>query len=100
MKMLYYDRIDFSEGIDVNKTRASKECDICYYRFFLSYSFKLQTNVCNRYHDLLMMSVNLSDFAILNVNGPDYCCFISLISENEATNLIQNADLTEKSVTL
>ena len=47
-----------------------------------------------------MMSVNLSDFAILNVNGPDYCCFISLISENEATNLIQNADLTEKSVTL
>ena len=24
--MLYYDRIDFSEGIDVNKTSASKEC--------------------------------------------------------------------------
>ena len=28
IKMLYYDRIDFSEGIDINKTSASKECDM------------------------------------------------------------------------
>ena len=27
--MLYYDRIDVCEGIDVNKTSASKECDVC-----------------------------------------------------------------------
>ena len=27
--MLYYYRIDVSEGIDSNKTSASKECDIC-----------------------------------------------------------------------
>ena len=26
-----YDRIDISEGIDINKTNASKERDICYY---------------------------------------------------------------------
>ena len=29
--MLEYDRIDILEGIDVNKTSASKECDICHY---------------------------------------------------------------------
>ena len=29
--MLYYDRIDVSEGIDVNKTSESKERDICHY---------------------------------------------------------------------
>ena len=29
--MLYYDRIEVSEGIDINKTSASKECDICHY---------------------------------------------------------------------
>ena len=34
--MLYYDRIDASEGIDVNKTGASKECDICHYWYFLN----------------------------------------------------------------
>ena len=32
--MLHFDRIDVSEGIDVNKTSASKECDICHYWFF------------------------------------------------------------------
>ena len=31
IKMLYYDRIDVSEGIDANKTSASKQCDIYYY---------------------------------------------------------------------
>ena len=70
--MLYYDRIDISEGIDVNKTNASKECDICHYWYFLNYRYKFQQNVCNRCHDLLMMSMNLSKIAILNVKGSDY----------------------------
>ena len=94
--MLYYDRIDVSEGIYINKTSASKECDICHYRYFLNYSFKFQPNVCNRCRDLLMISINLSDIAILNMKGSDYRCIISLISKNEAINLMQNADLTEK----
>ena len=34
-KMLEYDRIDISEGIDVNKTSSSKECDICHHWYFL-----------------------------------------------------------------
>ena len=67
IKMLYYYRIDVSEGIDVNKTSASKECDFCHYWYFLNYSFKFQPNICNRCHDLLMMSVNFSDIAILNI---------------------------------
>ena len=29
--MLYFDRIDFSEGTDVNKTSESKECKIFRY---------------------------------------------------------------------
>ena len=29
--MLYYDRIDVSEGIDVNKTSETKEYNICCY---------------------------------------------------------------------
>ena len=59
--MLYFDRIDVSEGIDVNKTTASKECDTYHYCFFLNYSFKFQPNVCNRFHDLSIMSMNISN---------------------------------------
>ena len=94
--MLYCDRIDVSEGIDVNKTSASKEGDICHYWYFLNFSFKFQPNACNRFHDLLMMSMHLSDIAILNIKGSDYCCIICLISKNEAKNVMQNTDLTEK----
>ena len=43
-----------------------------------------------------MMSINLSDIAILSVKHFDYRCIISLISKNEAINLVQNADLTKK----
>ena len=100
MKMLYFDRIDVSEGIDVNKKSAAKECDICNYQYFLNSSFKFQPNVCNRCHDLLIMSVKLRDIAILNIKGSYYCCIISLISKNETTNLLQNADLTLKCGTL
>ena len=42
------------------------------------------------------MSVSLSDIAILNIEGSDYRCIISLISKNEAINLLESADLTEK----
>ena len=86
--MIYFDRIDVSEGIYVIKTSASKECDICHYWYFLNFSFKFQPNACNRCHDLLMMSINLSDVAILNIKGSDYCCIISLISKSEAINLL------------
>ena len=47
-----------------------------------------------------MMSINLGDIAILNINGSDYGFIISVISKNEAINLLQNADLTEKIGTL
>ena len=45
------------------------------------------------------MPTNLSDVAILNIKGSDYCCIIMLISKNEAINLMQNADLAKKSET-
>ena len=45
---------------------------------------------------LSIMSMNLSDIAILNIKGSDYQCIVSFISKNGAINLLQNADLTKK----
>ena len=83
--------------MNVNKTRTSKECDICHYWYFLDKGFKFQPDVC---HDLLIMSTNLSNIAILNIKKADYCCIISGISKSEAINLMQIIDLTKKSETL
>ena len=88
IKMLYYDRINVFEGIDVNERSESKECDICHYWYFLDKGFKFQPNVCSGCHDLLMISMNLSDIAILNIKSADYCCIISGISKSEAINLM------------
>ena len=87
--MLYYDRIDISEGIDVNKISASKECDVCHYWYFLDKGFKFQPDVCNRCHDLLMMSVNLKDIAILNINNIDYRFIINGYGKSEAIDLTE-----------
>ena len=79
--------------------QVHQECDVCHYCYFLNYSVKFEPNVWNRCHDLLMMSMSLSDIAILNIKGCNYCCIISLIRKNEAMKLMQNADSTEKSGT-
>ena len=51
------------------------------------------------FYNFLMMSMNLSDTAILNIKSVDYRCIISGIRKNEAINLMQNANLMKKSGT-
>ena len=52
-------------------------------------ALNFKPNVCNRCHNLLMMSMNLSNIAVLNNKGSDYRCFISGISKNDVIILIQ-----------
>ena len=44
-----------------------------------------------------MMSMTLSDIAILNIEGTDNLYIISRISKSETINLMQNINSTEKS---
>ena len=73
--MLYYDRIDISEGSDHTKSNKSRECMICHY-FFLNHGFKFQNYVCNGCHDLTMLRFNISDIVIIIVKNADYHCII------------------------
>ena len=54
--MLYYDRIDISEGIDLAKSKNSKQCMIFHYWFF-NHGFKFQDYVCYVCRDLAMLEV-------------------------------------------
>ena len=47
--MLKYDRIDISEGIDVNKTNESKEC----YWYFLNKIFRYGPYTCDGCYDIV-----------------------------------------------
>ena len=44
--MLYYDRIDVSKGIDINKTGASKECDVSYHWYYNTITLSCHEQVC------------------------------------------------------
>ena len=48
--MLQYEKIYVSEGIDVNKRSASKECELCQHWFFKDVGFKFEEHVCNGCH--------------------------------------------------
>ena len=87
--MLQYQKISVSERIDVNKTSASKECELCHYWFFKDVGFKFEENVCNRCHDLLRMGHCLKNTAILSAKGSFFRCLLMGITKNEALKKIQ-----------
>ena len=93
--MLYYDRINMSEGIDPTKSNKGREC-IIFHHFFFSHRFKFQDYVCNGCYDLAMLSVNRSDVAIITVKNVDYCCIIYNISKSGAINLLKNSVLENR----
>ena len=89
--MLQYQKINVSEGIDVNKTSASKECELCHYWFFKDIGFKFEEHVCNKCHDLLTIAYSLKDIAILNAKGNTYRCILMGISKNEGLKRLNNS---------
>ena len=74
------------EEIDVNKTSASKECDICHYWYFNDVVFRFEAHVCNKCHDVLMTAYELKNIGILSVKGVDFRCILWDISRDEAVN--------------
>ena len=72
--MLHFEKIDVSEGIDTNKTSASKECMLCHYWYFKGVGFKFEPHVCNKRHHVLMTAYELKNIGILNVKGVGFRC--------------------------
>ena len=91
--MLQYDRINISEEIDINKTNASKECDICHYWYFLDKNFNYESYLCNGCHDLMQKAMNFNDVAIVSIKGNDYRIHFWYISKDDAINIMKNSNL-------
>ena len=65
--MIEYGRIDISEGVDVNRTNLSKECDIFHYCHFKNIGFKYEPYLCNGCHDLIQKAMSFNKIAIVYV---------------------------------
>ena len=96
--MLQHQKIDVSETINVNKTSASKEYELCHYWFFKDLGFKFEEHICNGCHNLLMMAYSLKNIAILSAKGAAFRCLLMGISKNEGLKKLNNSVTYDRGV--
>ena len=65
--MLKYDKIDISEGIDINKTNKPKECMLCHYWYFLEMNFSNRLYLCDGCYNIMQKSIDSKNIAIVYV---------------------------------
>ena len=64
--MIEYERIDISEGVDLNKTNKSKECMLCRY-YFLNKNFSYGPYLCDGCYNMTQKSVDSKNIDIIYV---------------------------------
>ena len=87
--MLEYDRIDISEGIDVNKTSASNW-------YFKVIGFKYEPYLCNGFHDLMQKAMSFNNVAIVYVKRSAYRNHFWYMSKDDAINIMNGSNLADK----
>ena len=94
--MLEYDRIDISEGIDTDKTNASKECNIYHYYYFFDKIFNYGPYFCNGCHDLMHKAVSFKNVALVSTKGNDCRIHFWYMSKKNAIAIMTNSNLNDK----
>ena len=89
--MLEYERIDISEGIDVNKTNLSKEYDICHYWYFKDIGSKYEPYLCNDCHDLMQKAISFNNIAIVYIKGSAYRIHFWYMSKDDAIKIMNGS---------
>ena len=92
------EKVNVSEGIDITKTSASKECMLYHYWYFKDTGFKFELHVDSKCHDVLVIASDLKNIAIFTVKGVDYRCILLGQSKNEAADILNNSVLEDKGV--
>ena len=88
--MLEYDRIDLSEGIDVNKCKeTSKKCNSCQYYYFVFKNFSYQRHIFDVCHDISTKAISMQNTAIIYHDGYAYRVNFAFMSRNDAFNLMK-----------
>ena len=109
--MLEYDKIDISEGIDLNKSSNSRECSLCHFWYFLDTfdelrskelgssvgirrkNFNYQKYLCDGCHDMSMKAVSIKNLAIVYSKGNAYRIHFWYLSKDDAISIIHNSNL-------
>ena len=96
IKMLEYDRIDISEGIDVDKINEWKECMVCHYWYFLNKNFNYGLYLCDDCYNIMQKSISFKNLAIVHVKKSVHRIYFHDMSKREAKILMVNSNLIDK----
>ena len=96
IKMLVYERIDISDGIDVNKSDESKECMLCYYWYFSDKSFSFESYLCDGCYNMTQKCNKVKNIAIIPIKKSVYIIFFLFMSKCKTRKLITNSNLIDK----
>ena len=94
--MLEYDRIDISEGIEINKTNKSKECMLCHYWYFLDKNFSYGPYLCDGCYNIMQKSIDFKNIAIVYVKGIAYRIHFQYMNKHNAKILMTNSNLIDE----
>ena len=94
--MLKYDRIDISEGIDVDKTNESRECKFCHYWYFLNKNFSYGPFTCDGYYDIVQRSTDFKNIAIVHIKKTAYRICFQHMTKHKAKKIMNKFDLIGK----
>ena len=100
--MLEYDRIDISEGIDINKSNKSKKCMLCHYWYFLDKNFSYGPYLCDGCYNIMQKSIDSENITIVYVKGSAYRIHFWHMSKHKhkhkrkAISLMTNSNLMDK----
>ena len=95
-KMFEYDRIDISEGIDVDMSNKSKECVLCHYSCFLDKNFSYGLYLCDGCNNIMQKSNSFKNIAIVYIKKSAYRVYFLYMSKREAKKLMCNSNLIDK----
>ena len=94
--MLKYDKIDMTEGIDVDKTNKSRECMLCHYWYYLNKNFSYGPFTCDGCYNIVQRSTNFKNIAIVRVKNNTYRIYFKDISKHKVKKLMNKFDLIGK----
>ena len=94
--MLEYERIDISEGTNVDMSDKTKECMLCHYWYFLDKNFSYGPYLCDGCYNMMQKCSKLKNIAIVHVKESVYKFFFLYISKREAKKLMTSSNLIDK----
>ena len=100
--MLEYDRMEISEGIDIEKTNKSKECMLSHHWYFLHMNFSYGPYLCDGCYNMTQKSIDPKNIDIVYVKGNAYRIHFWYMSKHKnkrkrkSISLMTNSSLNDK----